>query len=199
MCLGEQFGAHEPPGLRPRPASMPRDDPATQDEPHRPERMKPQEHPAPHAVSPKRMMGLEPTTFCMASEPGPLPLVAVSRDSGVKQADSCTDQWLKGRRRLPGLNAAAVRRREEIASSEGSGLAFSCRSSSTYAAVLCGRQSTQETAMALRAGFAAASLLGVVTTAGTTLWLAAVLTLVALAGGLAATETLPRLGRGDRS
>ena len=53
--------------------------------------------------------------------------------------------------------------------------------------------------MALRAGFAAASLLGVVTTAGTTLWLAAVLTLVALAGGLAATEALPRLGRSDRS
>ena len=57
----------------------------------------------------------------------------------------------------------------------------------------------QEISMALRAGFAAASLLGVVTTAGTTLWLAAVLTLVALAGGLAATETVPRLGRGDRS
>ena len=53
--------------------------------------------------------------------------------------------------------------------------------------------------MALRAGFAAASLLGVVTTFGTTLWLVAVLALVALALGLAATEGLPRLGRSDRS
>ena len=53
--------------------------------------------------------------------------------------------------------------------------------------------------MALRAGFATASLLGVVTTFGTTLWLAAVLTLVALVVALAATETLPRLGSSDRS
>jgi hypothetical protein len=48
--------------------------------------------------------------------------------------------------------------------------------------------------MALRAGFAVASLLGVVTTFGTTLWVA-VLALVALAVGLAAAEGLPRLRR----
>jgi hypothetical protein len=54
--------------------------------------------------------------------------------------------------------------------------------------------------MALRAGFAFASLLGVVTTFGTTLWLVAVLALVALALWLAATEgRLPRLRRGTRS
>jgi hypothetical protein len=47
--------------------------------------------------------------------------------------------------------------------------------------------------MALRAGFAAASLLGVVTTFGTTLWIAAVLGLVALVGVLVAAELLPRL------
>jgi len=52
--------------------------------------------------------------------------------------------------------------------------------------------------MALRAGFAAASLLGVVTTFGTTLWLLAVLVLAALALGLVATEGLPGLGRTDR-
>ena len=49
--------------------------------------------------------------------------------------------------------------------------------------------------MALRAGFAVASLLGVVTTFGTTLWVAAVLALVAVALGLAAAEGLPRLRR----
>jgi ABC-type spermidine/putrescine transport system permease subunit I len=53
--------------------------------------------------------------------------------------------------------------------------------------------------MALRAGFAAASLLGVVTTFGTTLWVAAVLTLVALALGLAAAEGVPRLRRSART
>jgi ABC-type spermidine/putrescine transport system permease subunit I len=51
--------------------------------------------------------------------------------------------------------------------------------------------------MALRAGFAAASLLGVVTTFGTTLWVATVLTLVALVVGLVAAETLPH-HRGSR-
>jgi hypothetical protein len=57
------------------------------------------------------------------------------------------------------------------------------------------RKIDKETAMALRAGFAVASLLGVVTTFGTTLWVAAVLALVALALGLAAAEGLPRLRR----
>jgi hypothetical protein len=42
--------------------------------------------------------------------------------------------------------------------------------------------------MALRAGFAAASLLGVVTTFGTTLWLGSVMMLVALFGVLVAVE-----------
>jgi hypothetical protein len=50
--------------------------------------------------------------------------------------------------------------------------------------------------MALRAGFAAASLLGVVTAFGETLWVVAVLILVALGLGLAAAEGLPRLRRG---
>lgn len=45
--------------------------------------------------------------------------------------------------------------------------------------------------MAFRAGFAAASLLGVVTTFGTTLWLATVLVLVALVGTLVTVEVLP--------
>ncbi len=53
--------------------------------------------------------------------------------------------------------------------------------------------------MALRAGFAVASLLGVVTTFGTTLWVGAVLILVALALGLAAAEGVPRLRRSARS
>jgi len=53
--------------------------------------------------------------------------------------------------------------------------------------------------MALRAGFALASLLGVVTTFGTTLWVLAVLILVALALGVAAAERLPRLRRSARS
>ena len=52
--------------------------------------------------------------------------------------------------------------------------------------------------MALRAGFAAASLLGVVTTFGTTLWVAAVFILVALVFGLAAAEGLPGLRRRAR-
>ena len=47
----------------------------------------------------------------------------------------------------------------------------------------------KETAkMALRAGFAAASLLGVVTTFGTTLWLGSVMMLVALFAALVAVE-----------
>jgi hypothetical protein len=54
--------------------------------------------------------------------------------------------------------------------------------------------------MALRAGFAFASLLGVVTTFGTTLWVVAVLVLVALALWLAAAEgRMPRLRRSTRS
>jgi hypothetical protein len=56
----------------------------------------------------------------------------------------------------------------------------------------------KETALALRAGFAAASLLGVVTTFGTPLWVAAVLILVALAGWLAAAEGLPLLRKSAR-
>jgi hypothetical protein len=51
----------------------------------------------------------------------------------------------------------------------------------------------QRTAMALRAGFAAASLLGVVTTVGTTLWIATVVILVVLIVGLSMAELLPRL------
>jgi hypothetical protein len=47
--------------------------------------------------------------------------------------------------------------------------------------------------MALRAGFAAASLLGVVTTFGTTLWVGAVMALFGLAGTLAALELGPRM------
>ena len=52
--------------------------------------------------------------------------------------------------------------------------------------------------MAIRAGFAGAALLGVVTTFGTGLWLAAVLVLVGLVVGLVAVEALPppRRGRG---
>jgi hypothetical protein len=57
----------------------------------------------------------------------------------------------------------------------------------------------KETALALRAGFAAASLLGVVTTFGTPLWVAAVLILVALAGWLVAVECVPSLRRSARS
>jgi len=53
--------------------------------------------------------------------------------------------------------------------------------------------------LALRAGFAAASLLGVVTTFATPLWVAAVLILVALAGWLAAVEGLPSLRRSART
>ncbi len=49
--------------------------------------------------------------------------------------------------------------------------------------------------MAFRAGFAAASLLGVVTTFGTTLWLATVVVLVALVGTLVTAELLPRARR----
>jgi hypothetical protein len=53
----------------------------------------------------------------------------------------------------------------------------------------------QEITLALRAGFAAASLLGVVTSFGTTLWLGAVIVLVALVFGLAAAEGFPVLRR----
>jgi hypothetical protein len=49
--------------------------------------------------------------------------------------------------------------------------------------------------MAVRAGFAAASVLGVVTTAGTTLWLAAVAVLAGLVIALFALEARPRLHR----
>lgn len=47
--------------------------------------------------------------------------------------------------------------------------------------------------MALRAGFAAASLLGVVTTVGTTLWIATIVMLVLLVVGLSMAELVPRL------
>jgi len=56
----------------------------------------------------------------------------------------------------------------------------------------------QEIKLALRAGFAAASLLGIVTTFGTTLWVVAVFILAALVFGLAATEGLPGLRRRAR-
>lgn len=46
--------------------------------------------------------------------------------------------------------------------------------------------------MALRAGFAAASLLGVVTTFGTPLWIVTVLMLVALVATLVTLERKPR-------
>ena len=45
--------------------------------------------------------------------------------------------------------------------------------------------------MAIRAGFAAAALLGVVTTFGTTLWIAAVAVLFALVGVLVTLELVP--------
>jgi hypothetical protein len=47
--------------------------------------------------------------------------------------------------------------------------------------------------MALRASFAAASLLGVVTTFGTSLWIAAVALLAAFIAVLTTCELLPRL------
>jgi hypothetical protein len=47
--------------------------------------------------------------------------------------------------------------------------------------------------MATRAGFAAASLLGVVTTFGTTLWITTVAVLVALAASLVVLELVPRI------
>jgi hypothetical protein len=50
--------------------------------------------------------------------------------------------------------------------------------------------------MALRIGFAAASILGVVTTFGTRLWLTAVVLLVGLVLGLLAAEMLPLVRRG---
>jgi hypothetical protein len=54
----------------------------------------------------------------------------------------------------------------------------------------------RETAkMALRAGFAAASVLGVVTTFGTTLWVAAVGMLVLLIASLLMLELVPRIRR----
>jgi hypothetical protein len=49
--------------------------------------------------------------------------------------------------------------------------------------------------MAVRAGFAAASLLGVVTTAGATLWFVIVATLAALVIALITLELLPRFHR----
>jgi hypothetical protein len=49
--------------------------------------------------------------------------------------------------------------------------------------------------MAIRAGFAAAALLGAVTNLGTGLWLAAVLVLFGLVAGLVAVEALPSLRR----
>jgi hypothetical protein len=53
--------------------------------------------------------------------------------------------------------------------------------------------------MALRAGFASASFLGVVTTFGTTLWVVAVSTLGLFVLGLALVEAVPRLRHGSRS
>jgi hypothetical protein len=50
--------------------------------------------------------------------------------------------------------------------------------------------------MAIRAGFAAAALFGVVTTFGTGLWLAAVVLLLGLVAGLVAVEALPTIRRG---
>lgn len=47
--------------------------------------------------------------------------------------------------------------------------------------------------MGLRAGFAAASLLGVVTTFGTALWVASVGALVALVAALVMLELVPRI------
>jgi hypothetical protein len=52
--------------------------------------------------------------------------------------------------------------------------------------------------MAIRAGFAAAALLGVVTNFGTGLWLAVVLVLLGLVVGLVVVEAAPSLRR-DRS
>ena len=54
----------------------------------------------------------------------------------------------------------------------------------------------QGDSMAIRAGFAAAALLGVVTTFGTGLWFTAVLVLLGLVVGLVAVEALPSLRRG---
>jgi hypothetical protein len=54
----------------------------------------------------------------------------------------------------------------------------------------------QGDSMAIRAGFAAAALLGVVTTFGNELWLAAVVVLLGLVVGLVAVEALPALRRG---
>jgi hypothetical protein len=52
--------------------------------------------------------------------------------------------------------------------------------------------------MALRAGFASASFLGVVTTFGTTLWIAAVSMLGLFVLGLTVVEAVPRLRHGSR-
>jgi hypothetical protein len=52
--------------------------------------------------------------------------------------------------------------------------------------------------MAFRAGFAAASLLGVVTTFGTNLWFTVVAALVVLVLALVVTEMLPRLRADQR-
>ena len=55
----------------------------------------------------------------------------------------------------------------------------------------------RETAkMALRAGFATASVLGVVTTFGTTLWVVAVTMLILLVASLLVLELSPRIRRG---
>jgi hypothetical protein len=57
----------------------------------------------------------------------------------------------------------------------------------------CGSQNVNKgDSLALRAGFAAASLLGVVTSFGTTLWVASVVVLAGLVVGLVAAEVLPR-------
>lgn len=50
--------------------------------------------------------------------------------------------------------------------------------------------------MALRTGFAAASLLGVVTTFGTPLWVATVVILIALVVALVTLEVYPRIQSG---
>jgi hypothetical protein len=60
----------------------------------------------------------------------------------------------------------------------------------------CENRLIEGDSMAIRAGFAAAALLGVVTNLGTGLWLAAVLVLFGLVVGLVAVEALPSLRRG---
>ena len=72
---------------------------------------------------------------------------------------------------------------------------FSCEPREARLRLLPVFPTIKGTAMAVRAGFAAASVLGVVTTAGTTLWLAAVAVLAGLVIALFALETRPRLHR----